>query len=45
MEDINAFEKYLRNERNLSEQTIIPYKKDLIAFRSYLESLEEPPTW
>ena len=45
MEDINAFEKYLRNERNLSEQTIIPYKKDLIAFRSYLESLEEPLTW
>lgn len=45
MEDINAFEDYLRNERNYSERTIIPYKKDLIEFKSYLESLAEPPTW
>ena len=45
MEDINAFEYYLRNERNYSERTVIPYKKDLVAFKSYLESLEEPPTW
>ena len=45
MEDIKAFENYLRNERNYSERTIIPYQKDLIAFKSYMESLEGAITW
>jgi len=45
MEDIKAFEEYLKNERNYSEKTYVPYRKDLIAIKSYIESLEEPLTW
>lgn len=45
MEDLIAFENYLRNEKNYSERTVIPYKKDLMAIKSYLDSLEEPLNW
>lgn len=45
MEDITAFENYLKNERNYSERTYIPYKNDLIAFKSYMQSLNEPCDW
>lgn len=45
MEDITAFEEYLRNERNYSEKTCVPYKKDLIAFKSYIEEQYGATSW
>lgn len=45
MDDIRAFEEYLRNERNYSERTVCSYVKDLKAFESYMQSLEEPLRW
>lgn len=45
MEDITAFEEYLKNERNYSERTYIPYRKDLIAFKSYIEKQYGSTTW
>lgn len=45
MEDIKAFEDYLRNERNYSEKTYVPYRKDLIAFRSYIEEQYGEADW
>lgn len=45
MQDIEAFENYLRNERNYSKSTITAYTAALEAFRQYLDSLEESVTW
>lgn len=45
MEDIKAFENYLRNERNYSEKTVVPYQRDLTMFKAYMDSLEEPLNW
>lgn len=45
MEDIKAFEEYLRNERNYSEKTCVPYRKDLIAFKSYIEEQYGKTSW
>lgn len=45
MEDIKAFEDYLRNERNYSEKTCVPYRTDLIAFKSYIEEQYGQTSW
>ncbi|MCQ2223986.1 MAG: tyrosine-type recombinase/integrase [Bacteroidaceae bacterium] len=45
MDEVRAFEEYLRDERNYSERTVCSYTRDLIEFESYMQSLEEPVTW
>lgn len=45
MEDIKAFENYLRNEKNYSELTVVPYQKELVKFKAYIEGLEESLNW
>lgn len=45
MDEVKAFEEYLRDERNYSERTVCSYTRDLIEFESYMQSLEEPVTW
>ena len=45
MDDIEAFEEYIRDERNYSKRTVDSYTKDLRAIESYMQSLEEPFTW
>lgn len=45
MDDVRAFIEFIRNERNCSERTVVSYERDLKAFESYMQSLEEPPTW
>lgn len=45
MDEIEAFGCYLRDERNYSRHTFLPYQEDLKAFKSYLDGLDEPVTW